>query len=51
MSSPDPNAGTLVISLAYEVRATNSRFNLVFPFYESDASEVRQSISGALAGQ
>jgi phage baseplate assembly protein W len=41
VASPDPNAGTLRISLEYEVRATNSRFNLVFPFYRTDSNEVR----------
>lgn len=40
VESPDPNEGSLHIVLEYEVRATNSRFNLVFPFYLSDASEV-----------
>lgn len=33
--------GTVSVILEYEVRATNSRFNLVYPFYQSDASEVR----------
>ena len=32
IDSPDPNDGTLRILLEYVVRATNSRFNLVFPF-------------------
>ncbi len=41
VSSPDANAGTLTIALDYSVRATNSRFNLVFPFYRSDSNEVR----------
>ncbi|WP_342375414.1 GPW/gp25 family protein [Myxococcus stipitatus] len=41
VSSPDPNEGTLQIALEYEVRATNSRFNLVFPFYRTDSNEVR----------
>lgn len=39
VDSPDPNDGTLLISLDYEVRATNTRYNLVFPFYRSDANE------------
>jgi phage baseplate assembly protein W len=38
---PDAEAGRLEAHLEYEVRATNSRFNLVHPFYRSDASEVR----------
>jgi uncharacterized protein len=32
-------SGLLRILLEYEVRATNSRYNLVFPFYSSDAVE------------
>jgi phage baseplate assembly protein W len=37
--SPTEPDGTLAIALEYAVRATNSRFNLVYPFYLSDASE------------
>ncbi|NUN12899.1 MAG: GPW/gp25 family protein [Myxococcales bacterium] len=33
--------GFLAIDLAYEIRATNSRYNLVYPFSVSDANEVR----------
>lgn len=33
--------GILVILIDYEIRATNSRFNLVYPFYLNDGSEVR----------
>lgn len=47
VQSPDPNAGTMRISLDYEVRATNSRYNLVFPFYRSDSNE----LSGTLVGR
>ncbi len=36
--------GRLVIHLDYEVRATNSRFNLVYPFYTSDGNEVRSTV-------
>lgn len=39
IDTPDPNDGTLRVSLEYEVRATNSRFNLVFPFYRTDGNE------------
>ena len=28
-----PNAGMIEITLAYTIRATNSRYNLVYPFY------------------
>jgi phage baseplate assembly protein W len=41
VDSLDPNAGSLQISIEYEVRATNSRYNLVYPFYKHDSSEVR----------
>ena len=46
IESPDPNKGTLNILLEYEVRATNSRFNLVFPFYNTDSNEARASVAG-----
>lgn len=46
IDSPDPNEGTLSILLEYEVRATNSRFNLVFPFYNTDSNEARASVAG-----
>jgi uncharacterized protein len=46
IDSPDPHAGTLSIVLDYEVRATNSRFNLVFPFYRTDSNELRASVAG-----
>lgn len=33
-ANPDPHRPThLLIDITYEVRATNSRFNLVYPFY------------------
>ena len=47
VSSPDADAGTLSIALDYEVRTTNSRFNLVFPFYLSDSNEVRPGVAAA----
>jgi phage baseplate assembly protein W len=47
IDSPDADAGTLRILLEYEVRATNSRFNLVFPFYRTDSNEVRALVAGA----
>lgn len=34
--------GVIQLELEYGVRTTNSRYNLVFPFYRSDASEVGQ---------
>lgn len=47
VDSPDPNAGATRISLDYEVRATNSRYNLVLPFYRHDSNEM----IGALVGR
>jgi phage baseplate assembly protein W len=33
-AAPDPsNPSVLVIEINYQVRSTNSRFNLVYPFY------------------
>jgi len=36
--------GRLIISLSYEVKNTNSRFNLVYPFYSHDSNEVRNTL-------
>jgi uncharacterized protein len=47
IDSPDPNDGTLRVLLEYEVRTTNSRFNLVFPFYSTDSNELRSSVAGS----
>ena len=33
--------GRISIVIEYEIRATNSRYNLVYPFYTSDSNEVR----------
>jgi phage baseplate assembly protein W len=33
--------GKVVLIVDYSVRATNSRFNLVYPFYAADGNEVR----------
>jgi phage baseplate assembly protein W len=46
IDNPGPGEGYLRILLEYEVRATNSRFNLVFPFYRTDSNEVRASVAG-----
>ena len=37
--------GLLQIRLDYSVRSTNSRFNLVYPYYLGDANEVRASLA------
>ena len=49
VASPDAASGELYIELEYRVRATNSRYNLVFPFYSSDSNEVARSAAGALS--
>ena len=38
--NPTERDGTLLIVVEYAIRATNSRFNLVYPFYWRDATEV-----------
>lgn len=32
--------GRILLSLSYKVRATNSRFNFVYPFYKTEGSEL-----------
>ncbi|MCB9746244.1 MAG: GPW/gp25 family protein [Alphaproteobacteria bacterium] len=32
--------GVVSVAIEYRIRATNSRFNLVFPFYSADGSEL-----------
>ena len=36
--------GKISIVVDYEVRATNSRYNLVYPFYVSDGNEMRRTV-------
>jgi hypothetical protein len=36
--------GQLQIRLEYAVRSTNSRFNLVYPYYLGDANELRDQV-------
>lgn len=38
ISESDQQSGLLLISIDYTVRATNSRFNQVYPFYLSEAT-------------
>lgn len=38
VSGQDIRAGSLVVSVRYSIRGTNSRFNMVFPFYLTEAS-------------
>ena len=47
--SQEPASGELHIELEYRVRATNSRYNLVFPFYRSDSNEMARSAANALS--
>lgn len=37
------NEGRVTLILDYEVRATNTRYNLVYPFYATDSSEVQDA--------
>lgn len=46
LDQSDPLAGRLEILLDYEIRATNTRFNLVFPFYRTDSNELRAAVAG-----
>ena len=34
--------GKVIISIAYTIRSTNSRFNFVFPYYKTEGTEVRK---------
>jgi hypothetical protein len=45
----EPGSGTLAIELDYEVRSTNARFNLVFPFYLNHANELRAVVTPLVA--
>lgn len=47
--SQEPAGGELHIELEYRVRATNSRYNLVFPFYRDDSNEVVAAGARALS--
>ncbi|WP_299885358.1 GPW/gp25 family protein [uncultured Lacinutrix sp.] len=40
LDDSNQNEGVLLISIEYIVSATNSRFNFVFPFYSSEATEI-----------
>ncbi|MDI1478921.1 GPW/gp25 family protein [Polyangium sp. y55x31] len=46
----DANAGSVLVSIEYAIRTTNSRYNLVFPFYVVDSNEVRGSVNAPSAG-
>jgi uncharacterized protein len=38
ITGQDVRAGTLSVSIRYMIRGTNSRFNMVFPFYLTEAT-------------
>lgn len=40
ISETDPLEGKLLISIDYMVRATNSRTNVVFPFYKEEGTDI-----------
>lgn len=40
VSDSQAHAGVLLIQIDYTVRATNSRYNMVYPFYLQEASSV-----------
>jgi phage baseplate assembly protein W len=46
VDTPDAVEGRLRVFVEYEIRATNSRYNLVFPFYRTDSNELRASVAG-----
>jgi hypothetical protein len=43
--------GVVLIELTYRVKATNSRFNVVFPFYLSEGTDVNLTASVTLLGE
>lgn len=40
ISETDPLEGKLIIAIDYIVRATNSRTNVVFPFYKEEGTDI-----------
>lgn len=40
ISETDPLEGKLVIKIDYRIRATNSRTNVVFPFYKGEGTDI-----------
>ena len=40
ISETDPLEGVLMIHLDYKIRATNSRKNMVFPFYKQEGTDL-----------
>ena len=40
ISETDPIEGQIVVKIEYTVRATNSRTNVVFPFYKGEGTDI-----------
>ncbi len=40
ISETDPLEGMLIIKIDYKIRATNSRRNMVFPFYKEEGTDL-----------
>jgi len=40
ISETDPLEGKLLIAIDYRIRATNSRTNVVFPFYKEEGTDI-----------
>jgi phage baseplate assembly protein W len=40
ISETDPLKGMLIINIDYRIRATNSRKNMVFPFYKEEGTDL-----------
>ncbi|WP_428741370.1 GPW/gp25 family protein [Tenacibaculum sp.] len=40
VSETDPLEGMLIIKIEYRIRATNSRTNVVFPFYKGEGTDI-----------
>ena len=44
LDTSEQTEGRVSIIIDYEIKATNSRFNLVYPFYTAEGSEVKASV-------
>jgi phage baseplate assembly protein W len=40
VGTPDENGGVLLINIQYSIITTNTRYNLVYPFYISEATNI-----------
>ena len=40
ISETDPLEGMLMVKIEYKIRATNSRRNMVFPFYKEEGTDL-----------